>query len=100
MCRPGQVSSVGHHEADAFARTRRRETKHMLRPIMAQIVAARAAEHDAVGAEQSGVWLYRRFGPSRRTRVATFLRLPRPETDMGWRRQWIKPADAAMKPPR
>ena len=49
---PGQQRR--HDQADALAATRRREAQHMLGPVMAQIVALVAAEHDAVGSEQAG----------------------------------------------
>ena len=45
--RPGQERR--HDEADALAGSRRREAQHMFRAVVAQIGAAPAAEHDAVG---------------------------------------------------
>ena len=45
--RPGQQRR--HDEADAFAGAGRREAQHMLRTVVAEIVVAPAAEHDAVG---------------------------------------------------
>ena len=50
--RPGQQRR--HDQADALAGARRREAQHMLRSVMAEIVALELAEHDAIRAEQPG----------------------------------------------
>ena len=52
---PGQVSSVGTHQADALAGARRRHGEHVLGAVVAQIAAVVEAEHDALVAEQAGV---------------------------------------------
>ena len=49
--RPGKQRR--HDEADALAGSRRCEAEHMLWPVMAQIVACEAPEHDALLAEQA-----------------------------------------------
>ena len=51
----------------------------MLRPIMAQIVAFAPAEHDAIGAEQSGRADFLVLGPSCRSIGGDVARLPRPD---------------------
>ena len=44
--RPGQ--KCRHHQADALARTGRREAEHMLGSIMAEVIALEPSEHDAI----------------------------------------------------
>ena len=48
--RPGQKGR--NDETNALARARGRETQHVLRSIVAQVMAAEPAEHDAVRARQ------------------------------------------------
>jgi hypothetical protein len=74
--RPGQQR--GHDQADALAGSGRREAQHMLRPVMAQIVAVVAAEHHAIGTEQPGRLHLLRLGPARRAVGLDVLGFARP----------------------
>ena len=51
--RPRPRQERRHHQANALAGTGRREAQHMLRTVMAEILALMPAEYDSVGAEQS-----------------------------------------------
>ncbi len=75
---PGQQR--GHHEADTLARPRRRESHHVLRARMAQIVAVlarRPSEEDAFGLRQPGVIDLFMRGPARRAVGRDTSRRPR-----------------------
>ena len=71
--RPGQERRDD--EADAFARSRRREAQHMLRPIVAQIAALVAAQHDAIGSAESSGFDLLRLRPAGRAVGLGILRL-------------------------
>ncbi len=53
-------------KADALARTRRGETKHMLGAVMPKIGAADAAQNDSVGTKHLGLSDLALAGPARR----------------------------------
>ena len=55
-----------HDEADPLARPGGSEAKDMLRAVMAQILFAATAQHDAIGAEQTSGMDFLVLGPSRR----------------------------------
>ena len=61
--RPGQQRR--HDQADALARSRRREAQHMLRAMVAEIGATPAAEKNAVGMKKSRLANLARLGPAR-----------------------------------
>src|SRR6516165_6866617 len=62
--RPGQKGR--NDEANALARPRRRKTEHMLRSIVAQVMAPESSEHDAVGPNKLRGPDLRRGSPTRR----------------------------------
>ncbi len=69
--RPGEQGRDD--QADALAGPGRRETQNMFRAIMAQIVDAETAEHDAVRPEQAGIADFARRRPARRAIGGDFL---------------------------
>ena len=71
--RPGQQR--GDDKADALAGPRGREAEHMLRTIMAEIVAIQLSEHDAVRPEQPRALDLHRRRPAGRTIGLDVLRL-------------------------
>ena len=79
--RPGQ--QCRHDKADALAGTGRREAQHMLRPIVAEIVAVQPAQHHAIRAEQSGRLHLLGRGPTRRTVGGDVLGLTRADDRQG-----------------
>ena len=72
---PGQQRR--HHQADALARTCRGKAQHMLRSIMAQILAIIPAKDDTIGIEQAGRLHLGFLRPSRRAIGGDVLRLAR-----------------------
>ena len=74
--RPGQQR--GHDQADALAGAGRREAQHMLRPVVAQIRAIVAPEHDAIRTEKAGGIHLLLLGPARRAIGLDLLGLSRP----------------------
>ena len=50
--RPGQERR--YYQANALARPGRRETQHVFRSIMPEIIALQLAEHDAIGSIKTG----------------------------------------------
>ena len=71
--RPGQQR--GDDEADALAGPRGGEAEHMLRTVMAEIVAIQLSEHDAVRPQQPRALDLDRRRPARRTIGLDVLRL-------------------------
>ena len=74
---PGQERR--HHKTHTLAAPCGRETQHMLRPVVAQIVAAEPPEHHAIVAEQTGGAHFPAFRPARRAiglGIRQFTRAP------------------------
>ena len=77
-CRPRPGEQRRDDQTDALAGPRRRETEHVLRSIMAQIVTAEASEHNAVRLEEACLADLWRGRPARRAIGGRFLGLARP----------------------
>src|SRR5690606_9504567 len=71
--RPGEQR--GHNEADALAGSRRCEAQHMLRAVMAQIVAIKFSEDHTVGPQKPSLLNIWPLVPSRRTIGVDVVRL-------------------------
>ena len=98
--RPGQQRR--NDQADAFAGSGRRETQHVLRPVMAEIVMPSSLPSTTPSGPRSPAARTSRFiGPARRAVGLDILGLPRPPDRHADRhaRSKTKPPDAAMKAP-
>src|SRR5208283_2523938 len=74
-------------KSDALAGTGWRETEHMLRPFVTQIIASEASKHNAILAEQTAGAHFVRRRPARRAIGDDALGFARPRDRHGDRRR-------------